>query len=322
MYNILIIGAGNLGSRHLQGTLKSKNILKLTVFDPNQNSILLAKNRSTEVEHTHQITFTSNFTDLKSEYFLAIVATNSDVRERVLNDLLAITKISYLILEKVLFQNVSAYQNISNILKSNNITTWVNHPRRMSKAYKWLKNEIQFENSCSITVYGNNWGLACNSIHFLDLISFLFESKVSIINTDLLLDEIIKSKRDGFVEFIGSIHGKLYNNSNFQITCNNIDFQSDMIITISTPRSNYFIQECYNGKILKYIGADLVHTEPLDVKLQSDLTTECVNQIIEHGTTSLTSFEDSKYLHMKYISAFLKKYNQILNLDCQNLPIT
>lgn len=322
MYNILIIGAGNLGSRHLQGALKSNHSIKLTVFDPNEKSILLAKTRSDEISHKHEIFFTSIFSDLADEYFLAIIATNSDVREKVLNELIEISKISYLVLEKVLFQNINSYHNVSNVLISKNIRTWVNHPRRMSNSYNWLKNELHSENSCSISVYGNNWGMACNSIHFLDLISFLFETNIRLINSDLLHNQIINSKRDGFIEFNGSIYGLLDNNSNFQISCNKHELNSGVSISISTPKYNYLIHEGHNGKILKYQDANLVQEVQMDINYQSDLTTTFVNEIIEFGNTMLTSFDESKNLHIKYVAALLQKYNYITNLNSTNLPIT
>ena len=45
--------------------------------------------------------------------------------------------------------------------------------------YKELKTYIKGnikKTPNNITVIGNDWGIACNSIHFIDLVSWLFET--------------------------------------------------------------------------------------------------------------------------------------------------
>ena len=42
MNNVLIIGCGEIGSRHLQGLSKSNIDIKITICDPNENSIAIS----------------------------------------------------------------------------------------------------------------------------------------------------------------------------------------------------------------------------------------------------------------------------------------
>lgn len=49
MYNIIIIGAGQLGSRHLQGVLKSTYALNVTVVDPSEESLNTARERAEKI---------------------------------------------------------------------------------------------------------------------------------------------------------------------------------------------------------------------------------------------------------------------------------
>ncbi len=45
MFNVAIIGAGQLGSRHLQGLKLSSSPLSITVMDSNDESLRVAKER-------------------------------------------------------------------------------------------------------------------------------------------------------------------------------------------------------------------------------------------------------------------------------------
>ena len=45
MYKVAIIGAGQLGSRHLQGLKVAASPLEITVMDSNEDSLKVAKER-------------------------------------------------------------------------------------------------------------------------------------------------------------------------------------------------------------------------------------------------------------------------------------
>ena len=166
----LIIGAGQLGSRHLQGLLKfDKCQQAVYVIDPSLDSLNNAKLRASEIKSNHEVRFLADWKNLPKEFDLAIVATNADIREKVVTKLLQNHRVNYLVLEKVLFQDIEAYSRINDLINKNNISTWVNHPRRMFSSYQVIKNQINNGNSKNYQYSGGNWGLGCNALHFLDL---------------------------------------------------------------------------------------------------------------------------------------------------------
>lgn len=144
MRTIIIIGAGQLGSRHLQGVLKyNKETLKVYISDPSTDALSVAKERAAEVEHNHELEFVSNSSNFPAIADVVIVATNSNVREMVTADLLAKVKVKYLVLEKVLFQDPKAYARVASLLEANGVMTYVNHPRRLTPAYAAIAETIQ-----------------------------------------------------------------------------------------------------------------------------------------------------------------------------------
>jgi pyrroline-5-carboxylate reductase len=91
MYNIAIIGAGELGSRHLQGLKLAKVEMSIYVIDPNANSLKQSQERYDQVAANLMviaISFLSNLNQLPENLDLVIIATSSIVRANVTKSLL------------------------------------------------------------------------------------------------------------------------------------------------------------------------------------------------------------------------------------------
>ena len=172
MYKIVIIGAGQLGSRHLQGILGSNITATIEVVDPSDLSIKNAIERSLEINYDKnklKVNFYHNLNQISKEIDLCIIASTADKRFDIINSLLTISKVKNLILEKILFQSLNEYDIIDKLLNLHDVKTWVNCPRRIIPEYQDIKSQIKKDENISLSVLGSNWGLACNSIHFFDL---------------------------------------------------------------------------------------------------------------------------------------------------------
>ena len=180
---ILIAGAGQLGSRYLQGLAKCQNTLDIYVQDISKQSLQIAKQRWEEVCQTtaavngvltdpsyqNQITFVSSFDKLPKQIDFAIVSTNADVRPQVVKQITAKCDVQFWILEKVLAQSMTMLSEIL-ALTQNSSGAWTNIPRRMMAWHKQILERLRSESTLIITGSGSLWGLACNGIHYLDLI--------------------------------------------------------------------------------------------------------------------------------------------------------
>lgn len=320
---ILLIGAGQLGSRHLQGILKVNLQMDVFVFDPSDDSLQIARQRANEIDHVHHISYLTSWEALPDKFDLVIVATNADVRENVINSLLERHLVKYLILEKVLFQEIDAYHRISDLLEKHYVLTWVNHPRRMFDVYQQLKSEINDTMPKVYQMTGGNWGLGCNGLHFIDLFAFLSSSKVASIDAEWVITTVQQSKRKGFIEFTGTIKGTLADNSIFQITSLPGE-PSAGTITVFDCERRYVIQESGTPQIYSLQKEKKFEVEKQEFKMefQSTLTTKLVNSLFENGRCELPTFADAKNTHMLFISALLKKYILATGISTKILPIT
>ena len=80
-YNVLIVGSGNVGSRHIQGILKSKYKINIYIVENTLNSIINTKKRISEVNYINKKNYIyKNLNFKKKNFNLAIIATNSKGR--------------------------------------------------------------------------------------------------------------------------------------------------------------------------------------------------------------------------------------------------
>ncbi len=323
MKTIAIIGAGQLGSRHLQGLLKYKIQQHIYVLDTSPDSLKLARQRADEISHQHRVHFVVDWTAIPQNIDLAIVATNSNVRESVVLRLLENFQVNFLVLEKVLFQSLRSFSKVGDLIGKKQIKTWVNHPRRMFESYHAIKQSLLKGTPRVYQVAGGNWGLACNALHFIDLFEYLSGTQLATLNATYLDDEILPSKRDGFIEFTGTVHGLLHDGSQFSITSFKGE-PSAPTITLFDAENRYVIQEADTPCIYRFSkqNAFKVQTSNFVKEYQSALTERLASAILEIGDCDLPSFAHARLAHEKFIGPLLERYNQIQKTHSTILPIT
>jgi len=330
MKKVAIIGAGQLGSRHLQGVLKSSFEFDVYVIDPYASSLEVAQSRASEIEHNHEINFEERITALPTEIDLVIVATNSDVRLSVLMQLLDKSKIGTLILEKVLFQSLHEYEEARELVQNTNTETFVNHARRMQALYQGIKSILEeFKDEVfDIDYYGANWGLGCNGLHLSDAISFLLNDSIEYYENRELDSEITESKRKGFVEFTGTLSGKTRNGHCFRITSRRTEdgLPSGISLTLNSPSVRISVMEGGTKPSIMVTrmkqGANSeVSTFPR-MLFQSDLSKIIVEEVLSGRSMQLPTYEDAMANHKLFIESLLNHLNQS-NIEKSNrCPIT
>ncbi|MEI6522753.1 MAG: Gfo/Idh/MocA family oxidoreductase [Bacteroidota bacterium] len=310
--NIAIIGAGQLGSRHLQA-LANVKFIDIQVFDTSETALETAKSRFAEVNSSFSgnITFHTSVSELKKEIELIIIATGSKFRNKIIENIVEASDVKYFILEKFLFTKASHYKTITDIFKTKNCTAWVNCPRRLIDYYQLIKKELSGNIHFSVT--GNSWGLGCNGIHFLDFFSYLTNTAQIRLNNSLLDKQIIESKRQGYDEFTGTITGSA-NGSSFTITSYKENI-SPLLITIQNNDFRYIILEGNTSKVIKSSREKNWATEEISftIPFQSQLTNLVVDDILNTGKCNLTTFEESSELHLNYLELLIDFTRKIKN---------
>ena len=313
-----IIGAGQLGSRHLQGLKLASSPLSITVMDCNEESLKVAKERYDSVSPIGEkiINYANSIEKLPAELDLVIIATGSKPRAAIIQSLLNHATVKYLVLEKVLFPSLDDYDNVARLLKDKGVRCWVNCPRRMFGMYKQIKETIDTTRTVYMTKADEDWGLCCNAIHMIDIFLYLTEETTYSIETRFLNDKIEDSKRGGYIEMTGTL--KVTTPKGNELTLiSEKDFEGEKAFVIQNNQDMYVISEGDGNWSLN--GNTYYYSMPYQSQLSGLLADEL---LITRGC-SLTPYELSASYHKPFIETMLAKYNDIMGTpDNKILPIT
>lgn len=324
MKNIVVIGAGQLGSRHLQALSKVSFQTKIEVVDPFAASLDVARARFNEMPSNPNISgvsYYSSLSELSSHMDLAVIATNADIRADVIRTLLKYCEVKNLVLEKVLFQKPEEYIEIQALLEKKGVNAWVNHPRRMFPYYTKLKELLADSKQVSYQVQGGDWGLACNGLHFIDHLAFLTDCEDLEISTDSLNPSVIPGKRKGFFEINGALAGKIGKHP-FELFCH--EDASPVFITICSDKLNAIIDEG-NGWVMicsKDGGWKWSEEKEKIIYFQSELSNKFAEDILTTSQCDLPTLAAATSLHVPFISALLTHFNQYGDEKHTFCPIT
>ncbi|MDP5028533.1 MAG: Gfo/Idh/MocA family oxidoreductase [Flavobacterium sp.] len=319
-----VIGAGQLGSRHLQGLLRLTIKQKIFVLDPSEVSLEVSKSRANEIPNEHEIIFSTDWDVLPKNLDLVIIATGANVRSMLIEKLLPKYKLENLVLEKILFQDLKSYEKIGKLLKQTNTHTWVNHPRRTAIHFSEVRDTIaNSKEKVNFNIVGSNWGLACNALHFIDIISYIANASIRSIDLDWIDPVIHESKRANNIELTGSIKGILSNGSNFVINSIDGEFE-DVSLFIASNTQRWIIQEGRAQKIIHLSSANGFNPIISDIQIeyQSTITTRIASDLFESGNCNLPTYEQACESHIPFIEAILKKYIEISGVETTICPIT
>ena len=321
MNKVAVIGIGNLGLRHLESLINSKMNLEIFGLDPSVKAIQKAKDYTSEINYDEKlisIKFIFSIEELPKNIDLVIVSTNSNIRLKVVNNLLLNSKIKYLVLEKVLFQKLKDYEDCNTLLENNNVITYVNCPMRSYKIYNKIKSLIDKSSKIEMFVSGGDWALGCNSIHYIDLFSFLNNSSIN--TCDLYLDkEIISSKRDGFIEFTGKL--KITHDESSLLLTSIKDKSTEKVIKIYS-KDNLFILNENSGIFEHYIGNKKIYNDSFNIPYQSEITKVFASDLFNTGKCQLPTYKESMELHIIIIKELINFVKSNVDSKLDHIDIT
>jgi len=314
VYNILIAGAGQLGSRYLQGLSKVKEVLKIYVYDISSESLLVAKERWEECNNNkYEVEYVSDYNKLPNVINISIVSSTANVRVEIIKNILQFSKVEYWILEKILAQSIDDLNEINNLIK-NPTNAWVNTPMHAWPLYKEIIKSYPSPNKV-IANFLNFRGLACNSIHYIDFVSRWTNAEIENIDISHLNDFWVPSKRLGFYEIEGKLIIKYNDGSILNMSSKIHDDIYSVELKINDDLWKIYENEGYaiNNKGEKIMGA---------VLYQSDLTPIIVENILINGLCELPTLLQSINQHLPLLESLTNHWNNYMEIKCTSLPIT
>jgi len=313
MLKIAIIGCGQIGSRHLQGLSKISEPVKLFLIDSCVDSIKTSIDRFEEVVSKQERNkFELQVVDIGSincNLDFAIISTSSAERANLTSKLLLNTKVKFIIFEKFLFQNRSDYLKINNLLNMVKVNAWVNQWMSSSEAYieiaDWFGSDLQ-----EIIVTGNNWGMGCNSVHYIDYFDKVTGRKSLELIESNIDNKVLKIKREGYYEVTGSI--VIRSENGVKLTLKSRKAKKTELAKLIMIGKNKRIEASTNNQILtcNYFDASNGElTKNFDIPFQSSITGSIIENICLNQNSSLPTYDQSVKHHLVLFDSLQSNFN-------------
>jgi hypothetical protein len=326
---IAIIGAGGIGSRHLQALSKLAVPAEIFVIDPSGASLDNAAALLDEVSGrtVSSIEFKRDLTNLDGHIDLAVISTNSDVRRLAFEELLAKAEVGNILFEKVLFQKVEDYYAVRDMIDDREIRAYVNCARRYFDVYTRAKEMFEGDEAIELEFTAADWGLGCNSIHFMDMLAFVSgyfdgvgrvssgvdshgdgSSGNEIGSFHANASAIVESKRKGIIDLYGSIRGEIGANRFLLKSLGQLVPEPFTELRAGDKKLSVY-EECGRA-VLAVDGKDVEEIE-FTVPYVSGLTNLIAEEIFATGACRLPTYDESMSLHIPMIKAFLSAISEL-----------
>lgn len=318
---VLIAGLGNIGYRHLQSILNVNYYIDLYLIDKSLNNLSNIKNKLIKLDKKKKIkslNINNKPIIINKRIDVAIISTNSDVRYSLLKKIIKTNKVKYLILEKFLFQSIYHYQSVRSLVKKTKV--FVHCPLRNYPSFKYVKKICIKKKIIKMYVYQKDLGICCNSIHYLDLFSYLTNSNSFTLVKNDLKNKIYLSKRKNFIEFKGNLLIKNSKDSYLSIN-DNYNCGDNITIILEFKNSKIQFEFLYKNKIIIVKKNDII-IKKFSLPYTSETTEMYVKNLLANGKCDLPNYTISSKQHIFLLSLFLDHYSNIKKKKFNACPIS
>lgn len=293
-----VVGAGMIG-RHHASSLRASGF-SVTVVDPINPNI-------PDIEW-----FNNLDREIISRNEVFIISTTAEYHFDIVRSISKSKTAKIIIIEKPLFCNRSEYLEFDSKVATSEHKIFCNVPYFYHDKLKRQDLSASLGLVKNYSVYGSNWGMACNILHDISIIDVLSHTdNIHISNLSSDISSVKKSKRVGYLEVFGSVHF-LLNNVTVNLVCNS-DGPVQKVIKIEFERGLIEID-----LFTETITTSLNNSEPttdLFITARASETTGAVAEQLIHGNTMLPEVSRYSSASLEINELFAKS----LSLPSRNL---
>lgn len=310
MIKLLVVGAGQIGSRHLQSLANIKESAVVYVYEPNLSNLEVAKSRIEEVTKANNLSdrrvsfsFISRLDGYHETIDVLIIATGSTVRFNVLKCLLEDSDFTFkhVILEKFLFNQFDQYFETRKLARRYNVKIYCNQWLSGTYPVRRIKGLLGDYTTLNLEVTGYRWGLACNSVHFVDLFDYLLDRASPLRFDKSNFSQSGPAKRAGFLEVYGELIITSQCNSVLRLASDYEGIEDGLLhfkITTDNDREVHATLNSENLFCVQVQGEDMLEDYEFYLPMQSQMTSDVVQSIILSDGCELPGYETALGHHL------------------------
>ena len=193
--------------------------------------------------------------------------------------------------------------------------TWVNFPRRLMEPHNKIAKQIDCM-KLNVSFRGANWGLACNGLHFIDLVGWWAGCEAINIDTTQLQNSWKPAKREHFFEVFGGINVEYENGTTLNLFCD--QEVSTEEFTVHCSNGNAWTIDEQKGLVTWPCGLESLEQFPV----QSKMTGNLVDDLLETDHCALPSLPETIRHHGVFLSSMIEHWNHNHEQHISLLPVT
>lgn len=323
-HKALLVGCGNIGSRHLQALAGVSEISDIDVVEVSAAARAIGLRRLAETRPRPglRVRWLESLAKVSCRSDLAIVATTARARISLMRELLAQGH-QRIVLEKPACQSPGEYDALISMVHSAGAQCWVNTPRRYMAAYREIRNVVQGQVPISLTVTAGNAGLGCNAIHYLDLFCWL-SGEYAIEMDAQLWPAIFPNKRGpDFVEFAGTLHAWTSRGDHVTVTFLPINAAQPYPVLVQVASQELLV--CFDegeGHLLAPRAPDTFTLRQFQSEHVSETTRKIVRDVLHSDGCALPTIDETRVAHTLLFRIMLEHLARLGRVGLEVCPVT
>ena len=324
---VLLIGCGQLGSRHLQALVCVSSVEKIVVVDPTSESLELGRRRIDEVAGRNRNISFQWQGSLGPEAVgcdLCVIATQAPGRGAILKDTAERTGCRSFLIEKVVAQSIAEYDGMMDLSKKLGLKVWVNCKTRAYDIHRYIKSKLDPAEPITFSAVGGNHGLGNNGVHEADIFIYHDGCRELKLAGERIDGRLYSSKRGSHIQDLsGALFGVSEKGSEFVLSFAPGHVGPDLI-TITSPGARFMVDHFQKFAMESY-PVDNWAWRPVMINENwavSHMTTTFASDILAQNQCRLPTLEDCYPAHKFILEALQPAFNRLRGRHEDYCPIT
>lgn len=327
MSRILLVGCGQLGSRHLQAVASLPQITEIEVVDPRPEALVLGRQRLAEVSLQVPRTvfrWLRSLEEAQTGGDLCIVATQAEGRCEQIKAVAEKRGYSRFLVEKIVGQSVEEMEDLIQFCGLRGLSVWVNLKTRALPIHLQVKAKLIHGEPILFTVVGGNLGLANNGVHMADLFAFYDETD-EMECTGAVIDPALHPSKRGrnIFDLSGALQARTDNGSRFSLTYAKEGEVLELVSLVTSERR--FLIDHFSRWAVESERSNGWAWQPIPFEGEprvSHMTKGFVLDILMKGRCLLPTLEEAMIGHRFILDALRPHFSRLLEKELKLCPVT
>ena len=324
---ILLVGCGELGSRHLQAVASLPQVQEIDVVDPRPQTQALGRARLAELAEpipSPRVRWCTSLEQARDGGALCIVSTQAQGRCQLIRDIAEGLHYSTFLVEKIVGQSIREIEELYAFVEAHGLSVWVNLKTRAYPTHLRIKQQVGIGEPIVFHSMGGNHGLANNGVHTADLFAF-YDGAREIKLAGAAVDPVLhRSKRgDNVFDLSGTLQGVTAQGSHFTLSYARDHAQSE-VIAVATKRYRCLVDHMGRWVVESDESTGWTWRQvPFEENiLVSHMTKGFVTDLLGSSRCLLPTLEESLIAHRFILGALQPTFSQLLERTVELCPVT